>query len=314
MSAKKSNARTNTSRAANGEAAQRPFSLIVLILAAGAASTWYWYRPLPKSSPDVEQVSANAPRNETRFSKEPRPKSRWKDSGLVFPTSDPADLNGNANTIGTSNSANMSGSTASPNDPQPLTGSGDLALKPFLDRERPLTETVAREPLPMMPIPSPNASLRAALPPPKLWTNAPSIAAPLEPTQSLPTNSLASDAASPFRVPSVHPSANPRKDPPSLITNIWPDQGFDPSRPNPIASRPPSAPSESMNSVMALSSNRIRTLEPELDSKMPRVLPPRLPDSGLQSDSHNPMPPVQSQPVQPPPRQPGKPIRQPSKR
>lgn len=182
-------------------------------------------------------------------------------------------------------------------NPPQLTGSSDMALSPYIDRDRPLKDWLAGEPLPMVPVETSMRSEPRELPQPTLWTSAPGLARDIrdrfDPTREINANSSvaevqstfggASDAASPFRVPNVSRTSAPdllAPTSPSLITNLWPDQGFDPSRlaapevqsrnaaMHPSLSDPKRLePMQRHDAVMASSSNRIRTLDSEGESR-----------------------------------------------
>lgn len=284
MSAKKSHG--SASSDANPP---RPVAFFLAVVAAAGISTWYWYRPLPKRASEVSQGPFVAqPSEATAAVGFPKSRSKWKDAGLVFPTETP-DLP-------------LSSDSPSPSSPEPnpnpnptLTGTQDLALQPFQDKSQPLKEWVSNVPLPMVPVQGAESLAAKPLPKPKLWTNAP---APGQPVIESPSTLMAgqpsaskpgdSDAPSPFRVPRVDKPSRSHASNAALArtTEIWPDQGFDPTRP-PVSPPVTNLPTQGSlatgaNSIPSLSgptdgsatssSERIRTLDRELDKSLPQPL------------------------------------------
>jgi hypothetical protein len=270
--------------------APRPVAFLFAVIVAAGVSTWYWYRPLPQHAAEVNHGAFVAqPKEVSDRSTFPKTRSKWKDAGLIFPSDDPM-------TSMAPSQQNSPSEVAGAAQLQTLTGSQDLALQRFQEKTQPLQDWVHREPLPMVPVTGADSLTAQALPKPKLWTSAPG--APIinqEPSSLLASDSLSgtsasvspadSDAPSPFRVPRVETS--PRTSPSSMATApaIWPDQGFDPSRPPPaqpvihlptqgsLATGANSIPSqnEPLDGTTTSSSQRIRTLDREPDKKL---LPP----------------------------------------
>jgi hypothetical protein len=274
--------------------APRPVAFLFAVIVAAGVSTWYWYRPLPQRAAEL---------NHGAFATQPTevpdhaslPKSKWKDAGLVFPSDDPL----------TQNPLPLPNSTADGSEAdqlQALTGSQDLALQRFQEKSQPLKDWVHREPLPMVPVTGADSLTAQALPKPKLWTNAlASPSAPQEPS-SLIANKPNSgstadpDAPSPFRVPRIDSPARSSHSSLATAPSIWPDQGFDPSRPPlapPVVNLPThgslatganSIPSqaEPMDGLTTSSSQRIRTMDREPDKTLPppmQAFPSNIPQS-----------------------------------
>ncbi|MCU0709530.1 MAG: hypothetical protein MUF23_14675 [Pirellula sp.] len=284
--------------------APRPVAFLFAALIAAGVSTWYWYRPLPQRAAEVNHGAFVAqPSSVPDRSTFPKSRSKWKDAGLIFPSDDPV-------TSSPPSQQNSPADVAGAADLQALTGSQDLALQRFQEKSQPLKDWVHREPLPMVPVTGADSLTAQALPKPKLWTNAPVSPDITQAPSSLMASESHSgskstsvspadpDAPSPFRVPRVESPARTTYSSLATAPAIWPDQGFDPSRPPvapPVINLPTqgslatganSIPSqgEPMDGMTTTLSQRIRTMDREPDKSLPPPMealpvtnPPRSP-------------------------------------
>jgi hypothetical protein len=294
------------------EHAPRPIALLGMALVAGAASTWYWYRPLPKEA--LERAHRSVP-TASVAAPVPNPFAS-QDRGLIAPTLAKTDAAPDP-LLPIDDSAIRSENAP----PEALTGPADLALTPYHERIRPIQEWLAGEPLPMVPMDQPLSDRHRSLPQAKLWTSAladgshaPNKAMPLaaNPPNGIPPNEIPPetlDAASPFRVPSVTGTAK-RTEISPLLTDIWPDQGFEPSNRDQRLSPGPSSAGAlahsqggharlDQDSMKSVSGNRIRTLD--RDHEGGPVPPPVLPASTPPpSATSTPSPPAPSERIRQP--------------
>jgi len=253
----------------NDEPPPRPIALFLAVLFAAAISTWHWYRPLPPKATTVSSGPFVAQPDTVIAKESPRFKSKWKDSGLIFPSDDPS--------VESSGKPNQS-VDASPI--APLTGNSELALQPFREATQPINQSISQMPLPMVPV-KPSQGLSPPSPPEsRLWTAAkrtPDALVNEQPDSDFQNHSpdTFAESASPFRVPRVDGGVRSPGPTVALKSEIWPDQGFDPKgavaigkgtvtpgNPTEPGTRTTTPPSE-VPGLMSLSSNRIRTLERE---------------------------------------------------
>ncbi|MFO0011597.1 MAG: hypothetical protein ACK553_02555 [Planctomycetota bacterium] len=297
----------------------RPTAFFLAVLFAAGVSTWHWYRPLPKQAGQMVDGAAFASQTDPARREEfPKAKSKWKDAGLIFPSSEPeVALVDNA-------TASPSNAPSEPQAPDSLTGSRDLALEPFRETARPLRDSMAQAPLPRVPVKDADSRQIPAPSQARLWNvvTPSAMSATPDPTATQLANRSpiatepSPDAASPFRVPRV---AGTRPSPQSVVslkTDIWPDQGFDPNKQqsprqdaSQIATLAP-ATTDGSAGVMSLSSNRIRTLDQEpqhemLENAKANVPSPKLRPIGPESaeDAQTPAPRRGSFIRQPPPKE-----------
>lgn len=260
----------------NDESPPRPIALLVAVVFAAAVSTWHWYRPLPPRATTV----SNGPfvsQSEALIAKEsPRFKSKWKDSGLIFPSGDdpPVEPKSDPVTFATPSSekSNRDSDAASI---ESLTGNSELALQPFRETSQPIHQSISRMPLPMVPVKSTEESSPPSPSESRLWTAAKRTQDPaadkVPDTEDAELENRNSDtfaeSASPFRVPRIERDVRASGPIVALKSEIWPDQGFDPKRVVSIGqqrnSSPTTTPSSESPGRMSLSSNRIRTSEQE---------------------------------------------------
>lgn len=264
------------SRASRNEASpKQPRLLGWLMIVGGAFSTWCWYRPLPNHAGIPAKATApNTPMQGATGG------SAYDSRGLVQPSRED------------SSSVTHNNRSSAVNElPPDLVGEVEVALQPYQEhRHRVLQERVGAEPLPVIPIESPMVTLGRPNPKPPLWTNGlgPEPRSLLA-TQSGPRDSSLTgatmepdrDSPSPFRA-GVLADSPPR----SQLANsqkAWPDEAyrsdlnrtieFRSDRPggsvaatasNDLPSFHKRAPRDATTeSVMSLSSNRIRTEESE---------------------------------------------------
>ncbi len=259
----------------------RPTAFFLAVLFAAAVNTWHWYRPLPPRASEAASGGAFVSQTPGHPEELPKAKSKWKDSGLIFPSEQSDETFPSRESISES-------VQAEPPSLSSLTGSRDLALEPFRESTRPLTESVAGKPLPLVPVKQSGAGQSPTPSQGSLWTTA-SIPRPLETPHAAPvegSNSrvdVVADGASPFRVPRIN-SPLPTKEPiVSMRSDIWPDQGFKPNLLNPIApsetqlagkgSSAASLPSD----ILSVSNNRIRTMDQESERLPLATDPPSSP-------------------------------------
>ncbi|MBU6238511.1 MAG: hypothetical protein KGQ51_11830 [Planctomycetes bacterium] len=272
----------------NDDPTPRPIALFLAVLFAAAISTWHWYRPLPPKATTLSNGPFVAQPDTVIAKESPRFKSKWKDSGLIFPSDDP--------TIESSGKPNQD-ADASP--VASLTGNSEMALQPFREATQPINHSISQMPLPMVPV-KPSQELSPPSPPEsRLWTAAkrtPDALVNEQPDSDFQSHSLDTfaESASPFRVPRVDGGVRSPGPTVALKSEIWPDQGFDPKgavaigkgtvttgNPTEPGTRT-TTPSSEVPGLMSLSSNRIRTLEQEPEpasftsngSVTPRALAP----------------------------------------
>lgn len=256
----------------------RPTAFFLAVLFAAAVSTWHWYRPLPPRASETASGSAFVSQPPWQSDEFPKPKTKWKDSGLIFPSEQNDETSPPRDSIS---------EAVQPEPPSvySLTGSRDLALEPFRESTRPLNESVAAKPLPMVPVKQPGAGQPPTPSQGILWTTA-SIPRPSESTHPDPVEGSNSrtdgvaDGASPFRVPRIN-STLPTKEPTvSMRSDIWPDQGFKPNLLNSIAPSEPQLADKGSSSlalpsdVFSVSNNRIRTMDQESERLPVASAPP----------------------------------------
>lgn len=330
--------RQSQSSAAKSPDSPRPTAFFLAVLFAAGVSTWHWYRPLPKQAADVAGGSAFVAQSQVEQRREfSRAQSRWEDSGLVFPSEESASQEPDASQINRSIGSLASEQQAS------LVGSRDLALQPFRESSIPLRESFAAAPLPMVPVPA-NASATSTFPSQaRLWA---AVAPSTDPERPIPTkqdsvdsteqhaigltvssvvgHSPNFDTPSPFRVPHVDGPRPSQEKTPSLKTDVWPDQGFQPSSDpmSEVASRkPPSEFTAGFHAVSGThtshgtgaagnraagngtSGTRIRTLDSEFESQI------SLPSASLRPNGASE---TRSNDSGPAPLRPRSPIRQPA--
>jgi hypothetical protein len=240
----------------------RPVALIAAVVFAAAVSTWHWYRPLPKKAAVIAGGPFATESEPQPQKQQSRIKSRWQDSGLVFPSENPGELSFSSEKNGTEVPGDRTDDTPSSSR---LTGNRDLALLPFREINQPLNQSIAQIPLSAVPPPSDKP---LTLPPPaesRLWSPTPQktdVQGGLgDRTASVPPPQSGSNAdpASPFRVPPQKPG-NPVL---SMKTDVWPDQGFAPGSTRAVVPTLAPAKSDESPGLLTLSSNRIRTLDQE---------------------------------------------------
>ncbi len=280
----------------NHEPTPRPIALLFAVAFAAAISTWHWYRPLPPKATTVSNGPFVA-QPETVIAKEsPRFKSKWKDSGLIFPSDDPSVESKNDAALMAVESSGQPSRDVDAIQVASLTGNGEMALQPFRETTQPIRQSISQMPLPMVPV-TPTRGLSASSPPEsRLWTAAKRSLVPLAVEQAnsefLNHNpDTFAESASPFRVPRIDGGVRTTAPIVSLKSEIWPDQGFDAkgaiamdkaavSPATPTTTPPPEYPG-----LLSLSSNRIRTLDQEPEPT-PRDFSQR--DSSSTSDGAGP--------------------------
>jgi hypothetical protein len=265
----------------HGASPKQPRLLGWLMIVGGAFSTWCWYRPLPKNKglPTIVSVSTK-----------PLPDASGDAQGLVLPSiAEPG------------NAASQTLRTTAVNElPPDLVGEGEVALQPYQEnRHRELQERVGTEPLPVIPIESPLVTLGRPNPKPPLWTNGlgpdprslmATQATPRDPSSLQAAKEPERDSPSPFRAGVLVESGSRGQI--ASAPKSWPDEAYrsDINQKIEFRSDRPSGsvasnathnlPSfhqrdtrdASAESVMSLSSNRIRTEETERSiQSLPRL-------------------------------------------
>jgi len=203
----------------------RPGMLALVVIVAGAASSWYWYKPLSNDLSQDPQADASA---SSFFGSQ---------QTLIEP---------NTNAVVASNGGIVPVYSALPED---LVGDRQVQLRPFQPTPQgTLQERLSKEPLPVIPISRPDRSRSDAKSSiasgPAIWTNPQSP--PTGPSDStlgtLAASSNQWDSASPFsgNDPSarknVATDSNARLMGDRIVTipstknlsNPWPDKQFDP--------------------------------------------------------------------------------------
>jgi len=261
----------------NDEPTPRPIALLFAVAFAAAISTWHWYRPLPPKATTV----ANGPfvtQSDPLIAKEsPRFKSKWKDSGLIFPSDDPSVESKNDAALMAVESSGQPSRDVDAIQVASLTGNSEMALQPFREANQPIHQSISQMPLPMVPVTpvTPTQGLSASSPPEsRLWTAAKRSLDPLATDQANSeflnhTPDTFAESASPFRVPRVNGAVRLPGPTIALKSEIWPDQGFDPKEAIAVGigtnepGNPTTTPSPEYPGLLSLSSNRIRTLDQE---------------------------------------------------
>jgi hypothetical protein len=218
----------------------RPGMLAMVVIVAGAASSWYWYKPLSNDLSQDPQADASA---SSFFGSQ---------QTLIEP---------NTNAVVGSNGGIVPVYSALPED---LVGDRQVELRPFQPTPQgTLQERLSKEPLPVIPISRPDRSRSDAKSSiasgPAIWTNPQSP--PTGPSDStlgtLAASSNQWDSASPFsgNDPSarknVATDSNARLMGDRIVTipstknlsNPWPDKQFDPGAavPQGMAAKAPQA-------------------------------------------------------------------------
>lgn len=120
------------------DAGRQPRTLGWLVLIVGACSTWYWYRPLPKSV--TETVHSTIPNN---WPTQSGPRSLWTDDGLIVPSIDDIKFN---------NSVDRLGPLAPSSEDSPLVGTPNVSVIPWEDTRKDFRDVLRAEILPRLPI------------------------------------------------------------------------------------------------------------------------------------------------------------------
>ena len=224
----------------------RPRMLVLVVVLAGAISSWYWYQPLSDPSPGIDPIAASA----SNYAENHRT--------LIEP---------NTNVSNPASPAEVPVYSALPED---LVGERQVAVRPFQPiPQGTLREVLSKEPLPVIPISRPDrtrpdnqSALVAARPP--LWTTSDSPNA--DPNASRFGESLASRSGAALGM-----NANPQ-------SNDWDRQSPFPSR-----SATEGAGSAAAGSIAASSGlaqgDRIVAIEP------PRPVASAWPDSSYKPDA-----------------------------
>ena len=142
--------------ASHVDAGRQPRILGWLVLVVGACSTWYWYRPLPKSV--VETVHPTIPNNWPTSQSGPR--SLWTDDGLIVP---------NIDEITKNSSVDRLGPTSQSTEDSPLVGTPNVTVIPWEDARKDFREVLRTEVLPRLPIEPLVTSVSIDSKPP-IWT------------------------------------------------------------------------------------------------------------------------------------------------
>ncbi len=124
---------------ADVDAGRQPRTLGWLVLIVGACSTWYWYRPLPKS--DTETVHSTIPNNWPTSQSGPR--SLWTDDGLIVPSLDDIKLN---------NAVDRLSPPAQSSEDSQLVGTPNVSVIPWEDTRKDFRDVLRTEILPRLPI------------------------------------------------------------------------------------------------------------------------------------------------------------------
>lgn len=247
MSKQSKNRSSNTP--GDGTSSRQPKLLAVMVVVGGAVSTWCWYRPLPKDATNVANGLVSVASGGDSPSKgESTVRSLWGLEGLVFPSLF-SKSNPEKKARGGADYPGITGGSGVTDLPGDLVGEQELQLTPYQRLDVPLTERVAGEPLPIIPVQPPLHRGPPAKPP--IWVDADDLSgnrqdivarqAVEESTPAsvskLATNSASSratnsedlDAPSPFRIPPR--AASPTAPTPVLAeSRKWPDEGFQPSQ------------------------------------------------------------------------------------
>jgi hypothetical protein len=258
----------------NDEPTPRPIALFLAVLFAAAISSWHWYRPLPPKATTVSNGPFVSQPDSVIAKESPRLKSKWKDSGLIFPSDDPLVESRSGAATSAVESSGQPNQSIDASPIASLTGNSELALQPFREATPPIHQSISHIPLPMVPVKPPQGLSTPSPPESRLWTAAKRTTDALvnEPPdsgfQSHSPDTFA-NSASPFRVPRVDGGVRSPGPTVALKSEIWPDQGFDPKRAIALGKEtiksgtPATTPSSEVPGLLSLSSNRIRTLEQE---------------------------------------------------
>ena len=121
------------------EPGRQPRTLGWLVLIVGACSTWYWYRPLPKSV--TETVHSTIPNNWQTSPSGTR--SLWTDDGLIAPSIDD---------IKFINAVDRLGPPAPSSEDSPLVGTPNVSVIPWEDTRKDFRDVLRAEVLPRLPV------------------------------------------------------------------------------------------------------------------------------------------------------------------
>jgi hypothetical protein len=121
------------------EPGRQPRTLGWFVLIVGACSTWYWYRPLPKSV--TETVHSTIPNNWPTSQSGPR--NLWTDDGLIVPSIDDIKFH---------NAVDRLGPPAPNSDNSPLVGTPNVSVIPWEDTRKDFRDVLRAEVLPRLPV------------------------------------------------------------------------------------------------------------------------------------------------------------------
>jgi hypothetical protein len=121
------------------DAGRQPRTLGWFVLIVGACSTWYWYRPLPKTV--TETVHSTIPNNWPTSQSGPR--SLWTDDGLIVPSIDDIKFH---------NAVDRLGPLAPNSDNSPLVGTPNVSVIPWEDTRKDFRDVLRAEVLPRLPV------------------------------------------------------------------------------------------------------------------------------------------------------------------
>ncbi len=121
------------------DAGRQPRTLGWFVLIVGACSTWYWYRPLPKSV--TETVHSTIPNDWPTSQSGPR--SLWTDDGLIVPSIDDIKFH---------NAVDRLGPPAPSSDNSPLVGTPNVSVIPWEDTRKDFRDVLRAEVLPRLPV------------------------------------------------------------------------------------------------------------------------------------------------------------------
>jgi hypothetical protein len=121
------------------EPGRQPRTLAWLVLIVGACSTWYWYRPLPKSV--TETVHSTIPNNWPTSQSGTR--NLWTDDGLIAPSIED---------IKFINAVDRLGPPAPSSEVSPLVGTPNVSVIPWEDTRKDFRDVLRAEVLPRLPI------------------------------------------------------------------------------------------------------------------------------------------------------------------
>ncbi|MCF7960827.1 MAG: hypothetical protein K9M08_08790 [Pirellula sp.] len=121
------------------EPGRQPRTLGWFVLIVGACSTWYWYRPLPKSV--TETVHSTIPNNWPTSQSGPR--NLWTDDGLIAPSIDDIKFH---------NAVDRLNPSAPNSDNSPLVGTPNVSVIPWEDTRKDFRDVLRAEVLPRLPV------------------------------------------------------------------------------------------------------------------------------------------------------------------